>query len=113
MAGKDGARGRGAAGHCPSVALKLLGDYTTLRIIDVLSESGLRFTDLRKALVDANAPTLIARLRRLTEAGLVKRTEAALDGKSVSYELAEDGRALIPVLREIQKFAARKAMPLT
>ncbi len=41
--------------HCSPDALKLLGDYTTLRIIDFLSESALRFTDLRRALVDTNA----------------------------------------------------------
>ena len=93
--------------HCSPDALKLLGDYTTLRIIDFLSESALRFTDLRRALVDTNAPTLIDRLKRMAEAGLLKRTESTLDRKSVLYELSEDGEALIPVLREIQKFAMR------
>ena len=96
-----------APGHCSPEALKLLGDYTMLRIVDALSESGLRFTDIRRALLDTNAPTLIDRLRRMAEAGLLNRAEAALDKRSVIYELSEQGRALIPVLREIQKFAAR------
>jgi DNA-binding HxlR family transcriptional regulator len=95
------------AEHCSPKALKLLGDYTTLRIIDFLSESGLRFTDLKRALADTNAPTLIDRLKRMTGAGLLKRREATLDLKSVTYELSEDGKALIPVLREIKKFAMR------
>ena len=90
---------------CPIEALKLLGDYTTLRIIDVLSESGLRFTDLKRALVEANAPTLIDRLKRMGDAGLLKRAEATVDKKSVTYELSEDGAALIPVMKEIKKFA--------
>lgn len=93
------------ANPCPTEALKLLGDYTTLRIIDVLSVSGLRFTDLRRALVETNAPTLIDRLKRMGDAGLLERAEATLDKKSVTYELSEDGKALIPVLKEIRKFA--------
>ncbi|HET7839737.1 MAG TPA: helix-turn-helix domain-containing protein [Rectinemataceae bacterium] len=93
--------------HCPSEALRLLGDYTTLRIIDFLSGSALRFTDLRRVLDDTNVPTLVARLKRMTKAGLVTRSEATLDGKSVTYELTEDGKALLPVLRAIQSFAQR------
>jgi len=95
---------------CPTDALKMLGDYTTLRIIDILSKSGLRFTDLRRELVEANAPTLIDRLRRMGDAGLLKRAEATVDKKSVTYELSEDGRALIPVLNEIRKFASRHTL---
>lgn len=96
---------------CPIEALKLLGDYTTLRIIDILSESGLRFTDLRRALIEANAPIIIDRLRRMSEAGLLKRAEATVDKKSVTYELSEDGRALLPVMKEIRKFAESHPTP--
>ena len=96
---------------CPTEALKLLGDYTTLRIIDILSESGLRFTDLRRALIEANAPIIIDRLRRMSEAGLLKRTEATVNKKSVTYELSEAGKALLPVMKEIRKFAESHPAP--
>ncbi len=105
---KDMSRKNPATRPCPTEALKLLGDYTTLRIIDILSESGLRFTDLRRELIEANVPTLVDRLRRMNDAGLLKRAEATVDKKSVTYELSEDGRALIPVLKEIRKFADRR-----
>lgn len=39
--------------------LKLLGDYTTLRIIDFLRSGELRFTELQRALGDTNSVTLI------------------------------------------------------
>jgi DNA-binding HxlR family transcriptional regulator len=93
-----------AKDHCPPDALKLLGDYTTLRIVDFLSESGLRFSELRRALVDANSVTLSNRLRRMTDAGLLERSESQLNRQSVTYTLSERGRALLPILREIRNF---------
>ena len=97
--------------HCSKDILKLLGDYTTLRIVDFLSESGFRFTELRIALLDTNSVTLTNRLRRMAEAGLLKRAEATLNKQSVTYELSDMGRALLPVLREIMKFAKQYHQP--
>jgi DNA-binding HxlR family transcriptional regulator len=97
--------------HCPGDALKLLGDYTTLRVVDVLAATGLRFTELQRALGDTNAVTLTKRLKRMAEAGLLKRTERALNRQSVMYELSEKGRGLLPVLREIRKFATKHPTP--
>ena len=97
----------GAKEHCSPAALKLLGDYTTLRIIDFLAESGLRFTELQRALVDTNSPTLINRLKRMAQAGLLERSEATHNKQSVRYELSQTGQALLPVLREIKNFAAQ------
>ncbi len=90
--------------HCPPDALKLLGDYTTLRIVDFLSESGLRFSELKRALIDTNPVTLSNRLRRMTEAGLLERSEFSLNRQSVTYTLSSKGRALLPILREIKIF---------
>jgi DNA-binding HxlR family transcriptional regulator len=90
--------------RCPPDALKLLGDYTTLRIVDFLSESGLRFTELRRALTDTNSVTLSNRLRRMTEAGLLERSASSLNRQCVTYTLSGKGRALLPILREIKIF---------
>ena len=92
--------------HCSPDVLRILGDFTTLRIIDCLAKSGMRFTELRTTLIETNSVTLTNRLKRLTDAGLLKRTEATLNRQSVTYELSDIGKALLPVLRQIQKFAA-------
>ena len=99
--------------HCSPGALKLLGDYTTLRIVDFLADSGLRFSELQRSLVDTNSVTLTNRLKRMAEAGLLKRTEASLNRQSVLYELSDTGKALLPVLREIKIFARRHIVPET
>ncbi len=93
--------------HCQAEALKLLGDYTTLRIIDFLRGGKLRFTELQRALGDANSVTLTKRLKRLQAAGILDRREATFDRQSVTYSLSRIGSGLLPVLREIQKFTRR------
>lgn len=95
-----------AGEHCSSDVLRILGDFTTLRIIDCLATSGMRFTELRTAMVDTNSVTLTSRLKRLSDAGLLKRSEATLNRQSVTYELSDLGKASIPVLRQIKIFAA-------
>jgi DNA-binding HxlR family transcriptional regulator len=93
--------------HCQAEVLKLLGDYTTLRIIDFLRTGGLRFTELQRALGDANSVTLTKRLKRLEAAGVLDRQKATFDRQSVTYSLSEMGKGLLPVLREIQNFTHR------
>lgn len=92
--------------HCQAGALKLLGDYVTLRIIDFLRSGELRFTELQRSMGDVNSVTLSNRLKRLETAGVLERKEATFDKQSVAYTLTDLGRGLLPVLREIQKFTA-------
>jgi DNA-binding HxlR family transcriptional regulator len=111
--GQDGSTGREtvpallSAGHCQAETLKLLGDYTTLRIIDFLRTGALRFTELLRALGDTNSVTLTKRLKHLEIAGILNRHEATFDRQSVSYSLSETGLGLLPVLTEIQNFTRR------
>ncbi len=93
--------------HCQAGVLKLLGDYVTLRIVDFLRATELRFTELERAMGDVNSVTLSNRLKRLEAAGVIERKEATIDRQSVAYRLTELGKGLLPVLREIQKFAKR------
>jgi DNA-binding HxlR family transcriptional regulator len=90
--------------HCQAEALKLLGDYVTLRIIDFLRANELRFTELQRSIGDVNSVTLSKRLKRLEAAGVVEREEATIDKQSVAYRLTALGKGLLPVLREIQNF---------
>jgi DNA-binding HxlR family transcriptional regulator len=93
--------------HCPAEALKLLGDYVTLRIVDFLRAGELRFTELQRSMGDVNSVTLSNRLKRLETAGMIEREEATIDRQSVAYRLTRLGRGLLPVLREIQSFTKR------
>ncbi len=93
--------------HCQAEALKLLGDYVTLRIVDFLRTGDLRFTELQRSIGDVNSVTLSNRLKRLEAAGVVEREEAKIDRQSVAYRLTRMGKGLLPVLREIQNFTRR------
>ncbi len=93
--------------HCQAEALKLLGDYVTLRIVDFLRGGELRFTELQRSMGDVNSVTLSNRLKRLETAGVVEREEATIDRQSVAYKLSRLGTGLLPVLREIQNFTKR------
>ncbi len=93
--------------QCQADILKLLGDYTTLRIVDTLRLRELRFTEIARAIVDTNSVTLTNRLKRLESAGLIEREEATVDRQSVVYRLTEIGADLLPILRAIQNFTRR------
>jgi DNA-binding HxlR family transcriptional regulator len=90
--------------HCQAEALRLLGDYVTLRIVDFLRVNELRFTELQRSIGDVNSVTLSNRLKRLEAAGVIERKEATIDRQSVAYRLTGLGKGLLPVLREIQNF---------
>jgi DNA-binding HxlR family transcriptional regulator len=93
--------------HCQAEALKLLGDYVTLRIVDFLRAGELRFTELQRSIGDVNSVTLSNRLKRLEASGMIEREEATIDRQSVAYKLTRMGKGLLPVLREIQNFTRR------
>jgi DNA-binding HxlR family transcriptional regulator len=92
-------------GHCQAAVLRLLGDYTTLRIIDFLRFGEMRFTELQRAIGDVNPVTLTSRLKRLEAMKIVERAEATVNRQSVTYKLSARGGRLLPVLREIQNFS--------
>jgi DNA-binding HxlR family transcriptional regulator len=93
--------------RCSPSALKLVADYWVLRIVEELSlsDSGLRFSALQRALGGASPATLSNRLRRLEEQGLIGR-EGSEGRLSVSYTLSDHGRRVLPVIRAINEFAA-------
>ena len=49
--------------------------------------------------------TLTARLRSLDERGIVARTEGSEGKASVTYELTDRGRQVLPVIHAIKEFA--------
>lgn len=84
-------------------SLKLLGDYWTMMIVDVLSDGSLRFRDLEQRIEGVNTATLTNRLKSMQEAMLIKRIENSR--ADVSYELTELGEQVIPILEAVNSFS--------
>ena len=96
------------APQCGEGALRLLADFWVLRIIEALNiaDEPLRFCALQRQLESVSPVTLTARLRSLEDSKLIARTEGGAGKASVSYELSERGRHVLPVIQAIREFAA-------
>lgn len=97
----------GKTSGCSSSDLKILGDYWTLHIIQALSYHEKRFCELQRDLSFVSPTTLTSRLKKLTKLGLVNKKKETIDKLSVIYFLTEKGRGVLPILREIKKFAQK------
>jgi DNA-binding HxlR family transcriptional regulator len=100
--------------YCPiAAALDVLGDRWTLLILRELTMGERRFTDLKKALPGI-APNLLAeRLRELQAEGLVEQRELPPPAARSVYAVTDAGREVIPVLRALARFGARRLPPPT
>lgn len=87
-------------------AIKKIGDDHILCIIGILRDGGLRFNEVQRA-ISINPTTLTDRLQKLEVEGILSKEKETLDKMSVVYELTEKGKALLPVLDEIDKFAKK------
>jgi DNA-binding HxlR family transcriptional regulator len=90
-------------------ALALIGPKWTLLIIQILLDGPRRFTEIERALEDANPKMVSARLRELVEAGLVSRTYYAEVPPRVEYALTDRGRALRPAIDALKRWGMRAA----
>ena len=87
--------------------LKLLGDFWTLRIIEVIQKDELRYCEIERALGTANPVTLTNRLSKLEDAGILLRREEIKDKISVSYSLTPIGREALPILTALGNFSKK------
>ena len=85
-------------------AMKLIGDFWTLRLIDAIRDDEVRFCEIERRVPDINPATLTGRLKKLEDAGVVDRLIETKDKQSVSYVLTERGRRILPVLESIKDF---------
>ncbi|MES2876623.1 MAG: helix-turn-helix domain-containing protein [Patescibacteria group bacterium] len=85
-------------------AIKLIGDFWTLRIVDAIREDEVRFCEIERRMLDINPATLTGRLKKLEDAQMIDRRVETLDRQSVSYVLTERGRRILPVLESIKEF---------
>lgn len=88
-------------------AINALGDTCVLCILCNLSSQGLRFNELQRAMHNINPVTLTNRLKKLEKEGIIIRTEETFNKVSVVYELTDKGRAILPILEEIEKFGKK------
>jgi DNA-binding HxlR family transcriptional regulator len=95
---------------CPiAAALDLVGDRWTLLVLRDLNRGVTRFNDLRDA-TGAPRDSLKTRLRDLENAGLITRRCYCEHPPRDEYLLTAAGRAIAPVLRELQAWGEAYAL---
>ena len=92
-------------------SLDLLGERWTLLIVRELLTGPRRYRDLLDALPGIGTNLLAARLKGLSEEGLVTQRRLPPPTPASVYELTEAGRALEPVLLELVRWGLRYRKP--
>jgi DNA-binding HxlR family transcriptional regulator len=88
-------------------AFDLLGKRWTGVLLGTLRGGSVGFRALARAVPGISDSVLSDRLRELTEAGLLARTVEEGPPVSVTYALTKAGRALLPALDQIMRWAER------
>jgi DNA-binding HxlR family transcriptional regulator len=88
-------------------AFELLGRRWTGVVLGTLSGGPTGFRALSRAVEGISDSVLSDRLSGLGDAGLVTRTVDEGPPLSVAYELTDSGRALLPALEEISRWAEK------
>jgi DNA-binding HxlR family transcriptional regulator len=83
----------------------LLGQRWTGLVLGNLNSGPAGFTELARAIDGISDSMLSTRLTALAEAGLITRTVDEGPPLGVAYDLTEAGRALMPALMEISRWA--------
>ena len=86
-------------------AFDLLGKRWTGVVLGTLSGGPTGFRALARAVEGISDSVLSDRLAELTDAGLVTRTVQEGPPLSVTYALTDAGRALLPALAQISRWA--------
>jgi len=93
--------------NCPvSATLELIGGKYKALILWHLSESKLRFSELRNRVVGATPKMLTQQLRELENHHLIHREVFAVIPPKVEYSLTETGRSLMPILVAMRDWGA-------
>jgi len=88
---------------CPvACCLDLVGDRWTLLVVRDLLLGRSRFKEFAAAPEGIPTNILSERLKRLTEAGVVQKVEAAPGSRHQAYQLTPRGQALGPILEAMR-----------
>ena len=93
--------------RCPlEHGLELFGGKWKSRVICVLNEKGvLRYSGIRKEMLNVTDAVLSATLKELIEDGLVDRKQFNEIPPHVEYSLSERGKSVVPILQSICKWS--------
>lgn len=93
--------------RCPvETTLEMIGGKYKALILWHLSEGKLRFSELKKAIVNATPKMLTQQLRELEKDKLIHREVFPVIPPKVEYSLTETGRSLMPVLMAMRDWGA-------
>ena len=100
---------------CPvELTLSAIGGKWKILILWNLRDATLRYSALRRALPKVTHKMLSQQLRELAADGLVHREVYPVVPPKVEYSLTDEGRRLVPVLREMQQWGMHyKVQPHT
>lgn len=92
---------------CPKFesAFQLLGKRWNGLIINVLMQGPQRFKDISAVIPNLSDKMLVDRLKELEETDLIERKVFPETPVRITYELTEKGKALEPVMQEVQRWA--------
>ena len=93
--------------RCPlEYGLEIFGGKWKSRIICVLNEKGtLRYSCIRKEMVNITDAVLAASLKELIAEGLVARKQYDEIPPRVEYSLTDKGNSVVPILQSICKWS--------
>lgn len=99
--------------YCPVArALDEIGDRWTLLVLRELVTVGeQRFTDLKRNLPGIPPTVLTARLKTMTERGLITTRELPAPAARTVYAATARGRETVPILRALARFGATLLPP--
>ncbi len=83
--------------------LELIGEWWTLLILRNAFHGMRTFDEFQKQL-GISTSVLSARLRKLTDAGVLSRQTSERDGRSVEYRLTEKGLELYPIMISLMQW---------
>jgi DNA-binding HxlR family transcriptional regulator len=91
------------------MTMDLIGGKWKVLILWNLSSGVLRFNELKRIFPEVSQKMLTQQLRDLEENGLINRTVFPQVPPKVEYSLTENGRNLVPILHEMNKWGIKFA----
>ncbi len=93
--------------NCPvAAALRLIGGKYKALILWHLSDSVLRFSELKKLVPEATPKMLTQQLRELEDDGLIARKVYPVVPPKVEYSLTGLGKSLFPILKAMYEWGS-------
>ncbi len=88
---------------CPATALlKLLSGKWKPEIFRLALDKPIRFSSLLRDIEGSNKQSLAVALKELEEANLLSKNIISEKPLHIEYELTENGKALIPVFKQLE-----------